>query len=253
MEFTIQSGAKSVTGPYRQHNEDRFWVDPGGHVFLVADGMGGQQAGEKASQMAIDLLEPRLCALADETGLAEKSDELIARVRRAVVETNQEIIVASELDQSCHNMGTTVVLAQRANDRILVAGLGDSRAYLVRGEWMEQLTVDHSLAQALFEADAISQEEAREHRFRNVLWKYLGTREVGEGPDVRVIRPKAHDRLLLASDGLTGVVEDEEIKRIVIRHTDPQAAADELVQTAIDNDSRDNVTVVVLFIEPLEK
>lgn len=250
MEFTIHAGSQSVTGPYRQKNEDRCWVDPGGNVFLLADGMGGQQAGDTASQMAVEQLEPRLCAIADEDAPDGNTEETVARVRRAVVEANEEIIAASQLDQRCQNMGTTVVLAQRAGDRILVAGLGDSRAYLIRGEGIEQLTTDHSLAQALVEAQAISLEEAREHRFRNVLWKYLGTKEVGDGPDVRVVEPHIHDRLLLASDGLTGVVDDDQIKEVLSRHTNPQTAAEELVQNALDNGSRDNVTVVVLLIEP---
>lgn len=251
MEFTIHSGSHCVTGPYRQNNEDRCWVDPGGHVFLVADGMGGQQAGETASQMAIDLLEPRLCQIADSDEWTDNIDKAVARLRRAVVDANEDLIAASLRDQRFHNMGTTVVMVLRAGDRLLVAGLGDSRAYLIRG-WIEQLTVDHSLAQALVEAHAISLEEAREHRFRNVLWKYLGTREVGDGPEVRVVEPQPHDRLLLASDGLTGAVEDKQIQEILSRHHDPQTAAEELVQAAIDNDTRDNVTAVVLFIEPLE-
>src|SRR5438045_8304520 len=114
------------------------------------------------------------------------------------------------LDRDLKNMGTTVVLAVwRKAGEMYVTGVGDSRAYLVRDNKIEQLTVDHSLAQALVEAKTISPEEAREHRFRNVLWKYLGTKEVGEGPDIKVIPLLPGDRILLCSDGLTGVVPDD--------------------------------------------
>src|SRR5207237_190983 len=92
-----------------------------------------------------------------------------------------------------------------------IANLGDSRAYLMRGKKIEQLTTDHSIAQALVEAKTISAAEARTHRYRNVLWKYLGSNEVGEGPEVKPLQIQAGDRLLLCTDGLSGVVTDEQL------------------------------------------
>src|SRR5581483_2743830 len=108
-------------------------------------------------------------------------------IRRAVLQANEEIITLGTLDRDMKNMGTTIVLALwRKGGELYVANLGDSRAYLVRDGKIEQLTVDHSLAQALVENKTISPAEAKEHRFRNVLWKYLGSKEVGEGPEVKV-------------------------------------------------------------------
>src|ERR1700720_3928008 len=105
------------------------------------------------------------------------------------------------LDWDLKNMGTTIVLALwRKGHEMYIANLGDSRAYLIRADAIEQLAIDHSLAQALVENKTISASEAKEHRFRNVLWKYLGSKEIGEGPDVKTIHLRTGDRFLLCSD-----------------------------------------------------
>src|SRR5205807_4980561 len=116
---------------------------------------------------------------------------------------NEEIMAMGQLDRDLRNMGTTVVMAVwRKGPELYIAGVGDSRAYLVRDNNIEQLTIDHSLAQALVENKTISAAEAREHRFRNVLWKYLGSKEVGEGPEVKTIPLQVGDRFVLCSDGM---------------------------------------------------
>ena len=130
-----------------------------------------------------------------------------------------------------------------------VTNLGDSRAYMVRGKKIEQLTVDHSIAQALVEAKTISAAEARVHRYRNVLWKYLGSAEVGEGPEVKGVQLQAGDRFLLCTDGLSGVVSDEEMLEFVKDREDPQECADGLGQLALDKGSRDNISCIVLDVE----
>src|SRR5207302_1474550 len=123
--------------------------------------------------------------------------------------------------------GTTVVLAvwRKGSSVLYVAGMGDSRAYHLRGKKIEQLTVDHSIAQALVEAKTISAEEARTHRYRNVLWKYLGSAEVGDGPDVKVVQIQAGDRFLLCTDGLCGVVSDEQLLNFIADKADVQECA----------------------------
>jgi serine/threonine protein phosphatase PrpC len=131
---------------------------------------------------------------------------------------------------------------------MFVAGVGDSRAYLIRGNKIEQLTVDHSLAQALVEAKTISVEEARGHRFKNVLWKYLGTKEVGEGPDVKVVDIQVGDRLLLCTDGLSGAVADDQVLQCVQDNPEVQKCADALGQLALDLGSRDNVSCIVIEV-----
>src|SRR5205085_1558561 len=121
-----------------------------------------------------------------------------------------------------------------------------SRAYLVRGKKIQQLTVDHSLAQALVEAKTISAAEAKEHKFRNVLWKYLGSKEVGDGPDVAVLPLQPGDRYLLCTDGLHGVVADDKLLQYMSAQPDAQACADGLVQLALESGSRDNVSTIVI-------
>jgi protein phosphatase len=144
------------------------------------------------------------------------------------------------------NMGTTVVMALwRKGNEIFIAGVGDSRGYLIRNRKIQQLTVDHSLAQALVEARTISAAEAKDHRFRNVLWKYLGSKEVGEGPEVAAVQIEPNDRFLLCTDGLSGVVPDDQLATEVSSATDMQQCAERLGQLALDQGSRDNVSCVV--------
>jgi protein phosphatase len=131
---------------------------------------------------------------------------------------------------------------------VYVTGLGDSRTYLVRKNKIEQLTVDHSIAQALVEAKTISAEEARTHRYRNVLWKYLGSNEVGEGPEVKSVPLQAGDRFLLCTDGLCGVVPDEQIMNFINEKKDMQECADGLCNLALESGSRDNISCVMVEI-----
>jgi protein phosphatase len=129
---------------------------------------------------------------------------------------------------------------------MFVAGLGDSRGYLIRGDRVEQLTVDHSVAQALVTSGAITPEEARHSPWQHVLHKFLGCAEMAEGAEVRPFTPAAGDRLLLATDGLTNHVTDEDLREGVKQYPDPQVWADHLVELALSRGSRDNVTVVIV-------
>jgi protein phosphatase len=128
----------------------------------------------------------------------------------------------------------------------VITGVCDSRAYLVQGDRIEQLTVDHSLAQTLVEAKTITAEEARTHRFRNVLWKYLGSKEVGAGPEVKSVPLRPRDRVLLCTKGLHGAVPDDRILGCLRQHADVQECADALCQLALDSGSRGNVSCIVI-------
>src|SRR5436309_3407049 len=161
-------------------------------------------------------------------------------IRDAVAEANQEILGSSGAVTEFSNMGTTVVLALFRNDRVFVAGIGDSRAYRLRAGRLERLTKDHSLADALLEAGTITTEELPNHKFKNVLYLYLGSKDARGGPeDVRVLDVQPGDRFLLASDGLTGVVRDAELAKILSSCDDPQHAARVLTDQALANDSKD--------------
>jgi protein phosphatase len=248
MAFKLNVGKCTLLGNYRENNEDAIEVKhfPDLDICIVADGMGGQAAGEVASKHAIEVIPREL-----RKGLMNASgvDQTKSAIRRSIVSANEEIMQMSNLDREMKNMGTTVVTAVwRKDNDIYIAGVGDSRAYLIRDNTIEQLTVDHSLAQALVEAKTISPAEAKEHRYKNVLWKYLGTREVGDGPDVRVVPLRLGDRFILCSDGLTGVVSDDAILQFVQSHPDVQQCADGLGQLALDNGSKDNVSVIVIEV-----
>src|SRR5262245_5893837 len=172
-------------GNYGENDEDPHVVNalPDLTVAVVADGMGGQAAGEIASKKAVEII-PR--ELRKTLASASSSDATKVMLRKAIVQANEEIMAMGQLDKEMRNMGTTVVMAVwRKATELFITGVGDSRAYLVRNKKIQQLTVDHSLAQALVEAKTISAAEAKEHKFRNVLWKYLGSKEVGDGPEVK--------------------------------------------------------------------
>jgi PPM family protein phosphatase len=248
MTLALNIGKCSLLGNYRENNEDAIDVRQGPDLTtcLVADGMGGQAAGEIASKHATEVVPREIKKGITPTTSAEEAKAII---RKAVVQANDEIITMGTLERDFRNMGTTVVMAVwRKGREIYVTGVGDSRAYLIRDNSIEQLTVDHSLAQALVEAKTISAEEAKAHRFRNVLWKYLGTKEVGEGPDVRAIEVQPADRILLCTDGLSGVVADDQVLACIHEHTDVQKCAEALGQLALDSGSRDNVSCIVIEV-----
>ena len=268
-DLKLRVGVISVVGNYRDHNEDNYYV-PGrmpvqfdappekssemsasileaSNLFIVADGMGGQQAGEQASLMAIQLL-PRSLARrlpldANDAAAVQKA------VRDAVGEVNHEIMGSAGVAPELANMGTTVVLALFRKDRVYVAGMGDSRAYRLRRGVLEQLTRDHSLADALSEAGTITPEEVPHHKFKNMLYLYLGCKDARDGPEeVRVLDVQVGDRFLLASDGLTGVVSDDVLAQLLGEGDDPQETARTMKDLALHNGSKDNVTSLVIHV-----
>ena len=248
MAFALNIGKCSLLGNYRENNEDSIDVKqfPDLIVGIVADGMGGQAAGEIASKKAVEII-PR--ELKKNLSGNLNAEGIKSVTRRAIVQANEEIMAMGALDKDMKNMGTTVVMAiWRKGTDLYIAGVGDSRCYHIRDGTINQLTVDHSLAQALVEAKTISPAEAKEHRFKNVLWKYLGSKEVGEGPDVLAVPIKAGDRFLLCSDGLSGVVNEEQLLAFVAKHTDMQTCAEGLGQLALDQGSRDNVSTIMIEV-----
>jgi protein phosphatase len=249
MALALNIGKCTELGNYRENNEDAIDVKtfPDMTVCLVADGMGGQAAGEVASKRAIEIVPRELKKYI--SGVVG-NDETKSIVRRSIVQANEEIMAMAALDRELKNMGTTIVLTvwRKGSALMYVTGMGDSRVYQIRSKKIEQLTVDHSIAQALVEAKTISAAEARVHRYRNVLWKYLGSAEVGEGPEVKVAQLQAGDRFLLCTDGLSGVVSDEQLLDFVNAATDVQQCAEGLCKLALDQGSRDNISCVVVEV-----
>jgi protein phosphatase len=238
-EFVLRVGSRSVQG-LRSNNEDRFVVDMGQRLFLVADGMGGQERGEMASGMAADII-PRV--VQDRLSAQESADKAVCE---AFDKANNAIIEAGQAQPEGRRMGTTAVCALHRDGKVYVAGLGDSRAYLIRGDKIEQLTADHSVAWALMQTGALTEEEAKQSPYQHVLYKFLGCANMSEGAEVRPFEPQAGDWLLLGSDGLTNFLTDEDMVEGPKKQPDPQAWAEHLVETALARGSRDNVTCVVV-------
>lgn len=244
--LNLKFGQLSVVGNYRENNEDAFAVDDDGRFFIVADGMGGQCAGEKASELATEIVPRKLKALIEFDG--QDAETVSANIDEAVGEANAEILALSEIDPNYHNMGTTITFIVAVADSFYVGGIGDSRVYQLRGDELKQLTTDHSLTRALVEAGTISEEEAATHRYRNVLYRYLGSKEGGAGAESKEVIPESGDRYLLCSDGVTDGIGDDEIQQLLASVDEPQQAAEAIVQAALDGGSKDNVTCVVVHV-----
>ncbi len=249
MALALNIGKCTLLGNYRENNEDSIDVKvfPDMTACLVADGMGGQAAGEVASKRAIEIV-PR--ELKKYLSGAVSNDETKTIIRRSIVQANEEIMAMAALDRELKNMGTTIVVSvwRKGSSILYVSGMGDSRAYQIRAKKIEQLTIDHSIAQALVEAKTISAAEARTHRYRNVLWKYLGSPEVGEGPEVKAVQIQTGDRFLLCTDGLSGVVSDEQLLDFIEQKENVQECADGLGQLALDSGSKDNISCLVIEV-----
>ena len=239
---SFQIGHVCITGNSRDNNEDSCVVDRQQRYAIVADGMGGQSAGERASALAIELIPRRLEQLLDFEKSSSKS--VNEALEKSIAYANSEIIALSETDPGMRNMGTTVVMMTRVNDRFFFIGVGDSRAYEFRGGKHRQMTIDHSLTQALLDAGTISPEEAKTHRYRNVLYKYLGSRDGATGGTAIEVAPKPGDRFLLCSDGLTDGLEDSEIATLMSTQNDAQKLAEILVEAALQVGSRDKITAL---------
>lgn len=241
-EFVVKVGSRSAQG-LRPNNEDRCEVALNDHLYIVADGMGGQDFGEQASGMAAEII-PRVLK-----ERLEAQDEVAQAVRTALSEANQAIIDAGQSQASGRRMGTTAVVAYRQDDKVYVASLGDSRAYLVRDQRVEQLTLDHTVAEALVRNGILTAEQAASSPWRNYLYKFLGCVEMTDGAEVRPFNPEAGDRLVLASDGLTNFVKSEDLIAGPANCPDPQEWADVLVRMALERGSNDNVTCIVVAFD----
>lgn len=227
-------GSRTDVGCTRDHNEDSLVVAP--PLYAVADGMGGHAAGEVASEISVQVLEQ----LAPHTPDTEALNKAVVAANRAVIDAAQE--------KGRLGMGTTLTAAILEGEQLAIAQVGDSRAYLLHQGNLQQLTRDHSLMAEMIEAGELTPEEARVHPRRSVITRALGS-DPDMLPDLYELNVSAGDRLLVCSDGLTSMLEDREIERILQRHRDPQRCANTLVNEAISAGGLDNVTVIVVDVE----
>jgi protein phosphatase len=242
-DVVVRVASRSAQG-LRANNEDSFVADAAAQVYLVADGMGGQERGEQASGMAAQII-PRVV----HDRLAAH-DDVPQALRRALADANRAIIQAGQDQPLGRRMGTTAVVAVQQNGQVYVAGVGDSRALLVRDGHVEPLTVDHSVAQALVSSGVLTPEEARLSPWQHVLHKFLGCAEMTDGAEVRPFTPQPGDLLVLASDGLTNHIHDADLLPGARAGAHLQDWVARLVDLALKRGSRDNVTCVVVAFEP---
>lgn len=225
-------GSRTDVGLVREHNEDSLAVNP--PLYAVADGMGGHAAGEVASEIAIQALVANAPDTPDGDNLA-----------RAVVAANHAIIRAVHKGIGRKGMGTTMTAAMLSGKRLVIAQVGDSRAYLLHEGSLQRITRDHSLMADLIDSGQITPEEAKTHPQRSVITRALGS-DPSTLPDIYEMNVSAGDRLLLCSDGLSGMVDDPLLESILARVKDPQRCAAALVNEAITAGGHDNVTAIVV-------
>jgi serine/threonine protein phosphatase PrpC len=250
--MNVNAGAKTDRGQ-RPNNEDQFAVVDtrkrgmrADGVLIIADGMGGRNFGEQAAAAAVETVEESLAEMLDsrDGGVVVMADVLASALRKA----NARVYELASADEDRKGMGTTCVAAVIEGERLYVAHAGDSRAYLLREGALRQLTADHSYVAEQVRAGAITEEGARKSRFRNIITRAVGIEPTLEAEVVDAeVRPG--DTVLLCTDGLSNMVEEEDIARTLAQSPSPQAAADKLVGMANKNGGKDNITAVVARLQ----
>lgn len=259
--LTFQIVARTDTGRVRQQNQDAVYTGeidlPGqqkAHLCLVADGMGGAAAGEYASRLAADV--SRAYLERESANHPPPTDEAWqALLRDAVRAANRRIYDAAHADTARRGMGTTLTIALLVGDRLHIASVGDSRAYLLNlsgvtddGSPAAQLTSDHSLVARLVDIGQLTPEQARTHPQRNILYRSIGT-DPSVDVDTRSEALEPGDIVLLCSDGLVNHVNDEEMAQIALGEPDLDRAATRLISMANERGGRDNISVVMVRVE----
>lgn len=235
--------ARTDVGVVRSGNEDTYLMANDRGLFIVADGMGGHAAGEVASDMATRLVAEEYRPV---RGMSD--DELMAQMVGAIRAANAAIFRRTLQEQDKRGMGTTVTVLALLPRRYLIGQVGDSRAYILRGGVLTQLTKDHSYVQEQVDAGRLSPEEARVHPYANVITRCVGSN--GDVvPDLFIGTLEAGDLLLLASDGLTGMLEDEDVRQIMMTDAPLEQMVDHLIADANRRGGLDNITVVLVKIE----
>jgi len=226
-------------GLVRKANEDKYLADKNRGLFIVADGMGGHEAGEIASSLAIKTLDELLT----EDEILQKGGE---GLRQAVKSANTIIYNEAKINSRCTGMGTTVTAAMFTDIHLYIAHIGDSRAYLIRDESIKLLTKDHSLVGELVRQGELTEKEAINHPHRNVLTRALGTEPEVE-IDLMEVNTKPGDLLLLCTDGLYNLVQNDEILQAVLNNGDDlRKTVDQLVKLSLNRGGLDNITVVLV-------
>lgn len=242
--FLFRSAVRSNVGLVRKNNQDSGYASP--HFLLIADGMGGHAGGDVASAIAV----ARLAQLDH----PDHSSDTLETLRSTILDANDRITATVRDQPSLGGMGTTVTALLKSQDRLALAHIGDSRAYLLRDDSFTQMTSDHTFVQMLVDEGRITPEEAEFHPQRSVVMRVLG--DVGASPDLDLSIREARigDRWLLCSDGLTGFADLDVIEEALRTIDDPGECAESLINTALEGGGADNITVVIGdVVEPTEE
>ena len=254
----ITSYAKTDIGYRRKNNEDSHLIIDDtiithntrffGKMFLVADGMGGHAAGEVASKMACEGMLNYYLQKSDDVNFPPSPKVILNRLETVIRKTNREIYQHGQSNKEYRGMGTTLSVLILFKNDALIGHVGDSRIYRQRDGSLAQLTVDHTEVQALVDMGYLTDKQASVHPYRNILLQALGVSEELEKVFTRIDEVKPGDIFLLSSDGLHDLVLDVEIQKTLRDHPAIESACNHLVQLALENGGKDNITVVLVRI-----
>ena len=242
----ISCAGNTDVGVVRSGNEDSFLLNCAGGLFIVADGIGGHAAGEVASEMAVQIVAKELGSL---RGLSDA--ESASRMRSAIRKANAAIFERTLAEHDKRGMGTTTTVMVLFSRRYLIGQVGDSRAYLLREGDLLQLTKDHSYVQEQVDAGLLTPEQARTHPYSNVITRCVGANE-DVAPDIYFGNLERGDVVLLASDGLTGMLEDQQLATIMGAEENPETCVNKMIADANRRGGLDNITAIVVRVDDVE-
>jgi protein phosphatase len=238
----LEVGQGTNTGMIRSGNEDSYFSDPEHGLFVVADGMGGHAAGEVASDMAVRILADELGHLRD-----IPEDAATERVTQSLKRANVAIYQRTLTEVDKQGMGTTASVLVLHGSRYLIGQVGDSRVYLLRDGMLKQITKDHSYVQEQVDAGVLTPEQARYHPYSNVITRCIGAGTEVE-PDLYAGEVRRGDTFLVASDGLTGMVDDRRLQQLLLARASAQRVVDALISEANGRGGLDNITAIVVRV-----
>jgi len=236
----IMASGNTHKGLVRHNNEDAYGIYPDLSLYIVADGLGGHAGGEVASRIAVEAIKE--CIASTDNGSLKIKNSVIT----AIKEANIKIILEAGKEKNLHGMGTTVAVVMKGDDTAIVAHVGDSRVYLVRGDVITRITKDHTVVEEYVRLGLLTPQDAFYHPSKHMLSRALGTSNDVD-VDITEIQFQAGDTLILCTDGLTNMVSDKEISNIILELSpSPEKITDELIALANKNGGIDNITVITI-------
>lgn len=247
MPFKLQAVGLSDIGLLRQNNEDVWAIQPAKKVYILADGMGGHQAGEVAAREAVETLSAKLEAnldLHDDALTLEEAQDIISD---AIEDVNDHVYKMGRKDRDLRGMGTTLCCLHFHPKGLIYAHVGDSRIYRLRGKKLFQMTKDHSLLRELMDSGQLDEMQAGEFVYKNIITKAVGTEPFVQ-PTVRHCEIHHHDIFMMCSDGLSDLVSREDMELILNKKASLSNLAQGLIDTAKERGGHDNITVILVKV-----